>query len=170
LKESMGLGEDPEDASWLSITAMNKETGKVEKRVRLPLWALLSCPVLFSCPLLPSPVLSQPVLSQPVLSQPVLSLSISLSLLLLCSPVLSCTARCHRMCCSVVCCSVMLSRVLTPLCDAVQGDVLISIEILPKEVADATPAGLGRSEPNANPYLPPPVGRMKLVRPHAMLL
>ena len=27
--------------------------------------------------------------------------------------------------------------------------------------ADAKPAGFGRNDPNANPYLPPPTGRMK---------
>jgi hypothetical protein len=37
-------------------------------------------------------------------------------------------------------------------------------QILPKASATAAPAGLGRSEPNANPFLPPPTGRMKLVR------
>eukprot|EP00743_Colponemidia_sp_Colp-15_P011268 GILK01012542.1.p1 GENE.GILK01012542.1~~GILK01012542.1.p1 ORF type:complete len:1447 (-),score=299.86 GILK01012542.1:238-4578(-) len=39
------------------------------------------------------------------------------------------------------------------------GFVEISIELLPKAVATARPAGFGRSEPNMNPYLPPPVGR-----------
>lgn len=42
--------------------------------------------------------------------------------------------------------------------------MLITIEILPKTLADARPAGKGRSEPNTNPFLPPPTGRMKLVR------
>jgi hypothetical protein len=41
------------------------------------------------------------------------------------------------------------------------GKVLLSIELLPGEMAKKRPAGFGRSEPNANPYLPPPTGRMK---------
>ena len=44
-----------------------------------------------------------------------------------------------------------------------RGRVLISLEIMPKTMADKLPAGLGRSEPNANPYLPAPVGRLKFV-------
>lgn len=44
-----------------------------------------------------------------------------------------------------------------------QGEVLITIEILPKSMAELLPAGLGRSEPNAHPFLPPPTGRLKLV-------
>lgn len=42
------------------------------------------------------------------------------------------------------------------------GKLLISLELLPKESADAQPVGSGRNEPNQNPYLPPPAGRMKL--------
>ncbi|CBN80088.1 conserved unknown protein [Ectocarpus siliculosus] len=41
------------------------------------------------------------------------------------------------------------------------GKVLISLELLPKETADAQPVGAGRNDPNQNPYLPPPAGRMK---------
>eukprot|EP00903_Cladosiphon_okamuranus_P014837 g13738.t1 len=41
------------------------------------------------------------------------------------------------------------------------GKLLISLELLPKENADAQPVGSGRNEPNQNPYLPPPAGRMK---------
>jgi hypothetical protein len=44
-----------------------------------------------------------------------------------------------------------------------RGEVLITVEILPKTAAELLPAGLGRSEPNLNPYLPPPTGRLKLV-------
>jgi len=36
-----------------------------------------------------------------------------------------------------------------------------SIQIWPKDKALAMPAGPMRTEPNTNPYLPPPVGRMK---------
>ena len=39
--------------------------------------------------------------------------------------------------------------------------MLISLELLPKEAADAQPVGVGRNQPNQNPYLPPPTGRMK---------
>ncbi|CAN0166928.1 unnamed protein product [Ascophyllum nodosum] len=41
------------------------------------------------------------------------------------------------------------------------GKMLISLELLPKEAADAQPVGVGRNQPNQNPYLPPPTGRMK---------
>eukprot|EP00639_Heterosigma_akashiwo_P002728 CAMPEP_0194586124 /NCGR_PEP_ID=MMETSP0292-20121207/18221_1 /TAXON_ID=39354 /ORGANISM="Heterosigma akashiwo, Strain CCMP2393" /LENGTH=1684 /DNA_ID=CAMNT_0039441823 /DNA_START=144 /DNA_END=5198 /DNA_ORIENTATION=+ len=40
-----------------------------------------------------------------------------------------------------------------------QGRVLVSCEIMPKEMADALPAGYGRSEPNDNPFLIEPFGR-----------
>lgn len=41
------------------------------------------------------------------------------------------------------------------------GKLLISLELLPKDAADAQAVGSGRNEPNQNPYLPPPAGRMK---------
>jgi len=41
-----------------------------------------------------------------------------------------------------------------------RGSLAISIEILPLEETELRPAGHGRSEPNANPYLPPTTGRM----------
>ncbi len=34
------------------------------------------------------------------------------------------------------------------------------IDIYPKKMADANKAGQAREEPNANPFLPPPVGRI----------
>ena len=40
------------------------------------------------------------------------------------------------------------------------GNILISVELLPKALADSRPAGFGRSEPNMNPTLPAPVGRV----------
>ncbi len=40
------------------------------------------------------------------------------------------------------------------------GSLLLSIELLPKDLAESVPVGMGRSEPNLNPYLPPPTGRM----------
>ena len=41
------------------------------------------------------------------------------------------------------------------------GEVLMTLELLPKSVADAFPAGQGRDEPNANPRLPAPIGRVR---------
>lgn len=40
------------------------------------------------------------------------------------------------------------------------GAVMCSLEILPIWKADMTKVGKGRDEPNCNPYLPPPVGRI----------
>ncbi len=42
------------------------------------------------------------------------------------------------------------------------GKIAISLQIVPEEDALAMPVGLGRSEPNSNPYLPPPVGRLRM--------
>jgi hypothetical protein len=44
----------------------------------------------------------------------------------------------------------------------VTGEVCISVEIVPRDLADAMALGNGRKEPNHSPYLPPPVGRMRL--------
>ena len=41
------------------------------------------------------------------------------------------------------------------------GRVLCSLEVVPQWYADLYPVGKGREEPNVNPYLPPPVGRIK---------
>jgi len=41
------------------------------------------------------------------------------------------------------------------------GEVLMTLELLPKSVADAFPAGQGRDAPNANPRLPAPIGRVR---------
>ena len=41
------------------------------------------------------------------------------------------------------------------------GRVMCSLEILPKAIADLDVVGKGRDEPNVNPYLPPPVGRIQ---------
>ncbi|CAM9759930.1 unnamed protein product [Heterosigma akashiwo] len=41
------------------------------------------------------------------------------------------------------------------------GECAFSVEILPKEMADADPVGKGRSEPNHSPFLPPPTGRLQ---------
>ena len=40
------------------------------------------------------------------------------------------------------------------------GKVLCSLEIVPQWYADLHPAGKGRDQPNINPYLPPPNGRI----------
>jgi hypothetical protein len=42
------------------------------------------------------------------------------------------------------------------------GEVLLSVEILPKEFADRFPAGTGRKAPNDFPALPEPVGRVHI--------
>lgn len=41
------------------------------------------------------------------------------------------------------------------------GAVLISIEAMPQWKADICKVGIGRDEPNVNPYLPPPFGRFE---------
>jgi len=43
-----------------------------------------------------------------------------------------------------------------------QGKCFLSFEVMPASEASQLPAGIGRSEPNTNPALPPPEGRMKL--------
>ena len=42
-----------------------------------------------------------------------------------------------------------------------KGEICYSIQIWPKDKALVMPVGAARSEPNTNPYLPPPVGRLK---------
>lgn len=50
------------------------------------------------------------------------------------------------------------------------GRVLCSIEVVPQWYAELNPVGKGRDEPNMNPYLPPPVGRIKFtLNPFKML-
>jgi hypothetical protein len=41
------------------------------------------------------------------------------------------------------------------------GSICYSIQIWPKDKATVMPVGAGRNEPNNNPFLPPPVGRLK---------
>jgi hypothetical protein len=48
--------------------------------------------------------------------------------------------------------------------DKSQGKVEISIEMLPRHVAAQYTAGIGRDEPNQNPFLPKPEGRIEFVR------
>ena len=44
-----------------------------------------------------------------------------------------------------------------PAFPGVQGEVLVSFELLTMEEAKRKPAGFGRKEPNDNPHLPEPV-------------
>ena len=41
------------------------------------------------------------------------------------------------------------------------GAICYSVQIWPKEKAIIFPVGSARTEPNTNPFLPPPVGRLK---------
>jgi hypothetical protein len=51
------------------------------------------------------------------------------------------------------------------------GKVRIQVDILTKEHAEANKVGEARSEPNQNPYLPQPVGRLTLgLNPLKMLV
>lgn len=51
-----------------------------------------------------------------------------------------------------------------------RGKLAISIMIVPEEEYEARPVGFGRDEPNTNPYLPPPAGRMSFsFNPFAVL-
>ena len=51
-----------------------------------------------------------------------------------------------------------------------QGKLLLSVQLVPLEDVERLPAGSGRKEPNQNPTLPPPVGRLKFsVNPLKML-
>ncbi len=50
------------------------------------------------------------------------------------------------------------------------GEICVGLSIVPKETANSLPAGFGRSDPNANPFLSPPVGRMQLsINPFVMM-
>ena len=41
------------------------------------------------------------------------------------------------------------------------GSICYSVQIWPKAMAEMHPAGAARGDPNSNPFLPPPVGRLK---------
>ena len=43
----------------------------------------------------------------------------------------------------------------------VQGKLLVTVQLVPVELVEKLPAGHGRSDPNSNPKLPKPVGRLK---------
>ena len=42
-----------------------------------------------------------------------------------------------------------------------RGKLLVSIQLVPEEDKEKLPAGWGRSEPNSNPFLPKPPGRLQ---------
>jgi hypothetical protein len=50
------------------------------------------------------------------------------------------------------------------------GKLLVSLQLVPQSMVEQLGAGKGRSEPNANPYLPQPTGRLAFtLNPWAML-
>lgn len=53
---------------------------------------------------------------------------------------------------------------------AMTGKVKLQIQVFPKDLASKQPAGKGRNEPNADPYLPAPEGRIEFsMNPRKML-
>jgi hypothetical protein len=51
------------------------------------------------------------------------------------------------------------------------GRVCLSLEVLPAWKAAISIVGKGRDEPNVNPYLPPPVGRLQFtLNPFKMIV
>jgi hypothetical protein len=51
------------------------------------------------------------------------------------------------------------------------GSVLVSVSVIPKPEAAKNPQGEGRTEPNSDPHLPQPEGRLKLsMNPFEMAL
>lgn len=46
--------------------------------------------------------------------------------------------------------------------DVSQGRLEFSLEMMPMTIATQVPAGFGRSDPNMNPFLPEPEGRLRL--------
>ena len=51
-----------------------------------------------------------------------------------------------------------------------RGELLVSVQMVPEQLVARLEAGNGRSEPNANPKLPPPSGRLKFSLNPAVLL
>lgn len=50
------------------------------------------------------------------------------------------------------------------------GRLKMSLEVYPKKEAEANPVGAGQSEPNINPFLPKPFGRIEFsINPFKML-
>lgn len=50
------------------------------------------------------------------------------------------------------------------------GEVKLSVQVIPKADAEKNKVGHARTEPNINPFLPPPVGRLSLsLNPFKML-
>lgn len=42
----------------------------------------------------------------------------------------------------------------------ITGKIRIQIDVIPKDQAELNKVGEARQEPNVNPYLPPPIGRL----------
>jgi hypothetical protein len=51
-----------------------------------------------------------------------------------------------------------------------RGRIAVSLSIVPKAEIESRPVGTGRDEPNINPFLPPPFGRMSLYVPYTLLM
>lgn len=50
------------------------------------------------------------------------------------------------------------------------GEVLVTVHVLPKEMANKAPLGLGRDDLNTDPFCPEPKGRIELsLNPFDML-
>lgn len=50
------------------------------------------------------------------------------------------------------------------------GQCLIGVQIIPMEKVETHPAGQGRAEPNQEPFLPPPTGRLSFTwNPFSMI-
>jgi len=48
-------------------------------------------------------------------------------------------------------------------CEKIEsGQVMISVAVIPKAAAEKQPQGIGRSEPNSDPFCPEPEGRIKM--------
>ncbi|TMW65611.1 hypothetical protein Poli38472_008253 [Pythium oligandrum] len=50
------------------------------------------------------------------------------------------------------------------------GRIGVSVQIVPQKEAEMAPVGKGQEAPNVNPYLPPPVGRIRLTANPIMML
>jgi hypothetical protein len=48
--------------------------------------------------------------------------------------------------------------------------VQLDLRIVPKDFADENPVGTGRSDPNMEPFLTPPVNRLSLADPMSFVM